>query len=729
VKRPLAAALCLFSASSVLAADLTIENTRAAGFNDPTPATPLPMNPGTNRGDQALIVFQAVTAMWGATVKSSVPIPIDSEFDSVTTDSTFACSANGTVLAFTSPGGALSGPTFPNTQAAYVAPLANAIAGQNVFGPGPQFTVNINADLGTQKCDFPASWYFGLDTNIPDSAISLFTTLLHEFGHGLGFFSFVDPSTGEAQDFAIFDYHVFDLDAGATWANDSVAVRAKLITTPSSIAFDGDAVRADIPTYLARPPTLLTTFDAVTTSRNFAQGEFSGPAVGSGPLVASVPLDACSDLTNRSDVNGKFALIERSFGDAGTVCSFLSKAERAADAGAIGVIVFDTAPEALIQMAGTPALDIPADFISNGDGKTLQNELAEGPVTVSFGTAAQISNTDITGTRVLLYTPPQVSSGSSVSHWNSNSYPHTLLLEFANQDDIRLNMDFTPDVMSDLGWQVVNGLTVAVVKLLDPEVPAGAQFSYLTAILNRRGTPITDVVLDLALPTGTTFVSNTSSPAGCTGAFPCDLGAMQAGEVLLVITTVQASATAASPFVATATLTPSSADGADNLTASSTQTTASGGDVQVTVTGPASVSPGVPATLTTTLTNQGPGDAAGIVLTGTVSGTASSPPVLASTIGGVCTGFPCEIGTLTKGQTVTVQSNFTIPAGFQNGATFTATVTAATPDSNSANNTATFAFSTGGSSSSGCSSTGGPVTVLGLVGLALALGLRRRATA
>ncbi len=727
----LAAASFLLGAPFSGAADLTIENTRAAGFSDQTAVPPLLLNFGATRGDQALIVFQTTAAMWGATVRSTVPILIDSEFDSVTTNSEFACTADGTVLAYTTPAGYFTSPNFPIPAAAYDVPEANALSGQDLTPGRSQFQVNINGDLGTTKCDFPAAWYFGLDTQIPDGQISLLTTLLHEFGHGLGYSSLVNPSTGVGgPPLAIFDFHIFDVAANVAWTGETSAQRHALVVTPSSLAFDGTAVRADIPTYLAPPPTLVTTFNSAVTQLNFAQGEFSGPLVGSGPLAQANPLDACTDLTNATDVNGKFALIERSLADAGVVCSFLSKAERAADAGAIGVIIFDYLGEGLIEMSGTPALSIPATFISNQDGTTLQSELTQGPVTAAFGFATQRSNTDPTGTRVLLYTPSALRPGSSLIHWNNNSYPHTLMLEYANQADIRLDMDFTPDVMSDLGWSVVTGLGVSVVKLLDPEVPAGGQFRYLIAVLNRRSTSIDNVSLDLTLPAGTTFVSNVSSPAGCATAFPCALGTLPAGSVELIVTTVQAAVNAPNPFVATATLTPSSADANDNLTASSSQTVATGGDVQVTVTGPATLAAGAAATVTTTVTNNGPGDAAGVVVAGTVAGTSATLPVLASNSHDCVNAFPCALQTIAAGTTRTIVSTFTIPSGFQSGATFTATANSATPDSNTSNNTASFVFSTGASTSgggkSGCSSTAEPATMLGLLGLALALTLKAR---
>jgi uncharacterized protein (TIGR03382 family) len=727
----LPAALVLAASPAGYAADLNIQNVRAAGFSDPTPASPLGLNPGTNRGDQALIVFQTAAAMWGATVRSTVPILIDSQFDSATTNNEFACTSQGTVLAFTQPSGYFTSSSYPNPTAGYPVPLANALSeAENTNAQTPQFQVNINADLGTTKCDFPAAWYFGLDTQIPEGGISLLTTLLHEFGHGLGYSSLVDPSTGEGSGpLSIFDFHIWDVPDNASWTTRSIADRKQLAHTPNSLAFKGPAVQADIPTYLSAPPTLFSVFNSVTTDINFAQGEFSGPLSGTGELVAAVPLDGCSDLSN--DVHGKFALIERSFADAGVVCTFISKAARAADAGAIGVIIYDDVPEALVDMTGTPALNIPATFISNTDGTTLQTELAAGtgPVTVGFGTATQISNTDPSETMVLLYTPATLKPGSSLIHWNTNSYPHTLMLEFANEPDIRLNMDLTPDVMSDLGWSVT-GLGVSLVKLLDPQVPAGAEFPYLIAVINRRPTSIADVQVNLSLPAGATLLSTASSPVGCSTGFPCNVGTMQAGEVLLIVATVHAPLNATAPFIATATVTPSSSGANDSLTSTSTQTVASGGDLQVTVTGPATLTPGAAATITTKVTNAGPGDAAAVVVNGSVTGTAANPPVFVSNDGECVAAFPCTFGTVVKGETVSFTSTFTVPATFQSGAKFTAVATSATPDSNSGNNSASFTFALGTASSGGggCSSSGGPATLSGLLGLALAFVLRRRNT-
>jgi uncharacterized protein (TIGR03382 family)/uncharacterized repeat protein (TIGR01451 family) len=732
VSSPRLAGLCaafLVASTAATAADLTIQDTKAAGFSDTTPAPPLGLNPGTTRGDQSLIVFQTAAAMWGATVRSTIPIVINSEFVSSTLNAEFDCTSQGTVLAFTQPAGYLMSSGFPVPQANYDIPLANALTGRNNL-PDPtaeQFTVNINADLGTSLCDFPASWYFGLDTQIPNDGISLLTTLLHEFGHGLGFSSLINPSSGSGG-LTIWDFHIWDVIDNISLPNVSPGRVKNLITTTKSLAFQGPAVQADVPVFLGVQTFLATTFNGATTELNFAEGDFSGPLEGSGALAATSPTDACSDLSNPTDIHGKFALVERSIPDAGNACTFYSKAQRAVDAGALGIVVYDSVVgESLVQMSGSPPLDIPAVFISNTDGTTLQTELGQGPVSVDFAPGTQLSNAGPNNIGVLLYTPSTLSPGSSLIHWNAFTSPQTLMLEFANQPDIRLNMDFTPDVMSDLGWSVVSGLGVTVVKLLDPSVPAGGQVQYLIAIMNRRATPIDSVGVNLALPSGTTFVSNASSPAGCETAFPCTLPSVPGRSVVLIVTTVQAPDAAADPFDATVTLTPSSSDPGDSLTSTISSPVAGGGDLQVTVSGPSSLTAGGTATLTTTITNLGPGDAAGVMLNGVIGGTAANPPAFSANAGSCAGAFPCAFGTLTKGQAVTINTTYTLPSTYVSGSTYTATATSTTPDSNAANNTASFTFAQG-TGSSGCSSTGEPVTVLGVLGLALVLLLRKRVT-
>jgi MYXO-CTERM domain-containing protein len=728
------AALLLLGGPAARAVEIHIENNNApgVGFNDRTPVTPLTLNFGTTRGDQALIDFQTGAAIWGAILRSPVPILIDSAFITAQDDSRFACSASSTVLGYARLTTYDVAPTFPIPQAGYVAALANALAGTDLTPSEAHILARFNADLGTAACAFPAAWYFGLDTQIQGSNVSLLVTLLHEFGHGLGYISFVDPSSGSSSTdpFSSFDYRLFDVDAGTQWTSDTSAERKSLVVTPRSVAFDGTTVRADIPQFLLDVPTLTVSANGgPSTQLVSVPGLFSGPLTGSGAVVVANPLDACADFTNAAQLSGRVALIRRSNPDAGLPCHFWDKANRAEDAGATAVLIFDYTSEPLVEMQGAPQLSIPAVFISQQDGQTLQNEVGQGTVTAGFIPSAEPSNTDPSGTRVLLYTPTTLSLGSTLNHWNSNSYPHTLLMEYSIQDDIRLNLDLTPAVMADMGWSVVQGLSVSVVKALDPNVPAGGEARFLIAIVNRRQTAIDSVSLNLQSPSGTTLVSNQGA---CTTAFPCALGTLPPGAVLLMVTTLRAAASAADPFTVTATLSPATVFAGDNLTATTTPPVATGGDLQVSVSGPTQLVANATASFKTTVTNAGPGTAAGVSLGGQLVASDGTP--LTATNAGACIGnFPCPLGAMVSGASQTINSTFTVPAGFTAGVTFTATATSTTPDPNPANNTATASIAgsgsdggTGSSSKGGCSATGEPATALAFGALAMALALRRR---
>jgi len=230
---------------------------------------------------------------------------------------------------------------------------------------------------------------------------------------------------------------------------------------------------------------------------------------------------------------------------------------------------------------------------------------------------------------------------------------------------------------------------------------------------------------DLTLPAGATV----ASAQGACSTLPCSLGALDQGAVKLIVATVHVPASPPDPFPVTATVTPSTADAADNLTAATTTPVASGGDLQVTVAAPAQISAGAGATFTVTLTNAGPGTATGVVLSRSASAGGSALQVTGG--GGACSVNGCSLATLGPGASQTFASQVTVPAGFSGSVTLTATVTSDTPDPNSANNTASATASTAAASSgkSGCSATGEPFTALGLLAVALALLGRRRAAA
>jgi large repetitive protein len=107
--------------------------------------------------------------------------------------------------------------------------------------------------------------------------------------------------------------------------------------------------------------------------------------VDDGPGGSGVPTDACDPLV--SSVAGKIALIDR-----GT-CTFVSKIERAQNAGAIGVIIANNTTPGTITMGGTPTITItiPSQMVSYSDGVDIKHALLSGPVNATFSSQAALS--------------------------------------------------------------------------------------------------------------------------------------------------------------------------------------------------------------------------------------------------------------------------------------------------------------------------------------------------
>ena len=109
-------------------------------------------------------------------------------------------------------------------------------------------------------------------------------------------------------------------------------------------------------------------------------------------------------------------------------------------------------------------------------------------------------------------------------------------------------------------------------------------------------------------------------------------------------------------------------------------------DVAITKTGPASIVAGNPLVYTITVTNTGPSDAAGVV----VSDATPTGLVFVSNTGDCTTAFPCALGVLPAGATRTITATFTVPPDYS-GPSPIENVTVAsstTVDTNTANNAA-----------------------------------------
>ncbi|WP_299337770.1 T9SS type A sorting domain-containing protein [uncultured Psychroserpens sp.] len=125
---------------------------------------------------EAQAAFQYAVDIWANTLSSDQPIRVDA---------TFAPLAPG-VLGSAGPTGFLTifGPGVPPSTV-FARALAESITNSNSNGIDPDINANFSST---------ANFYFGLDANPPANQIDFVSVVLHELGHGLGFFGFASAN-------------------------------------------------------------------------------------------------------------------------------------------------------------------------------------------------------------------------------------------------------------------------------------------------------------------------------------------------------------------------------------------------------------------------------------------------------------------------------------------------------------------------------------------------------
>ena len=355
----------LFAAASAHAAQFILINLDppGAGFNDPTPAAPVGGNPGTTVGDQRLIAYGRALELWGSILgKGEVPIAVLGSFSPrpCTPTSGVLASAGAWTVEVDFPRAPLPGHWYPSA-------LANAIAGFDLYpGADPVDGADIlaifNSQLGTPACLTTSKWYYGLDNNANPAAgeIDFLNTFMHELGHGLGFASFVDESTGEyfGATFGmplpdVYTAYMRDNTTGLMWTQMTDAERLASAINTGNLVWTGTNVNQQAPSVLGKatlfhvsaPAPLVGDYEFGTAP---AIGPTATPANFAGPIVVASPLDGCTPLANAAAVAGKIALIRR-----GT-CSFAVKAKTANNAGAAAVIIGNNAAGGSAPGLGAP---------------------------------------------------------------------------------------------------------------------------------------------------------------------------------------------------------------------------------------------------------------------------------------------------------------------------------------------------------------------------------------
>ena len=440
------------------------------GFNDPTPAVPVGGNNGTTMGQQRMNAFAYTASIWASTLDSAVPIRIRANFGPL------ACNATSAVLA--SAGARAIDFNFPNAREAntwYHIALANKQAGMDLDPTGDDISVSFNSNIGTPGClQNSGGWYYGLDLNTTTGKTNLVATLLHEFGHGLGFSNFVNRTTG-ANVFEpviphpdVYQKRMFDRTQNLYWDQMTAAQRLASRVNTTNLSWDGAVSKAEAPSVLSQVG-LFRIDSPSSAAGNYGMGfaEF-GPQRTvypgfSGELVQAIDAadaagpsnaDGCSAILN--NVQGKIAFMNR-----GT-CGFAVKVKNAELAGAVGAVIADNVAGPVVDMgsSGDGAFDrsisIPSGRVTLATGNIIRAGLTAGSMNVNLGVdpTSPYRGTDSMG-RLLLYSPNPFVSGSSLSHWDITA-TRNLLMEPSSTNNLRHNLtspdDLTLAQMRDIGW-------------------------------------------------------------------------------------------------------------------------------------------------------------------------------------------------------------------------------------------------------------------------------------
>ncbi len=221
---------------------ITIVNNDGAGegFNDPAAATPEGGNNGTTLGQQRLNLFNFAAGIWGAFLDSGVNIEVRSQFDPLTCTPTSAVlgSAGTTTIHRDFTGAGLTGTW-------YHQPLANKQSGSD-RSANPDINATFNSSINSDPgCLGGRRFYLGFDNTTPSGTTNLLIVLLHEMGHGLGFSTFVNGTTGVLNGGFpdVYSTHMFDQTTSKYWNDMSDAERAASAINDDNVYWDGPNVK------------------------------------------------------------------------------------------------------------------------------------------------------------------------------------------------------------------------------------------------------------------------------------------------------------------------------------------------------------------------------------------------------------------------------------------------------------------------------------------------------
>ena len=229
-------------ATQVDATTIEIVNQDSAGegFRSTQSVSPVPGNRARTLGQQYLNVFQAAANVWEQRIDSPVTIKIDAALDPLD------CSATSGVLGAAGPiSGFINFRNAPRSDTIYVVAQANSLAGIDLDLGSSDIGATFNSRIGSPGCLTSISWWLGINSEAPAGTISLYDTVLHEIGHGLGFLSLVGSNGVRLANLDdAFSINLFDTSFGLRWPSLSDAGRRVSSTNNGRLVWAGSNVAA-----------------------------------------------------------------------------------------------------------------------------------------------------------------------------------------------------------------------------------------------------------------------------------------------------------------------------------------------------------------------------------------------------------------------------------------------------------------------------------------------------
>jgi hypothetical protein len=456
---------CLLSFQT-MAASIVIQNNDGAGegFNDPNPpvhANQKGNNPGTTLGEMRLNVFQAAADRWGELLNSNITITIDAQFNAL------FCSEFSGALGSAGSNGSANNFGAGLADTAYPIALAESLKDADINGGSVEITATFNSEIdsGSVDCLGGGGFYYGLDGNAPTGTSPLFSVVLHELAHGLGFSTLANVGTGGTGEFIgsggfpdTFSRNLHDLEIGKSWHAMSNGERQTSAVNDPDLVWNGARVTADRDSYLGPATELVINAPAGIVGTHLVElGEEPTIVIPNDGVTADMvdgdPLgDSCQQI-NSAAMNGKIILFDLppAPGEPGgcppVVPAFYSEFQNA-----LGVVIANTGVEGLPDMSGQIQNEVTIPYVgaTMAVGSDLRTNIASANVTIRNSPDVLVGENQ---GQVRMHAPAVFEGGSSVSHWTRSAKPDLLMkpeqgvLEFGE-------VDLTLSAFHDIGWSV-----------------------------------------------------------------------------------------------------------------------------------------------------------------------------------------------------------------------------------------------------------------------------------